>query len=242
MPLPLQAEALPHKLVTRLGRLNRILAPNVRLAITRDWLSFSIAVSIDTDHGPIILPRERLEMNDAAVSTAILKMHEPRFAGFELNPSALVRSIDTGSSLVHHDSIFVRTVNILRAQHCLPARSHTARGRKNVVITIAFVELWSLDRRMISAAVEDHRALIEQSRTVGERMRWQEKLEADRREFEQNAQALRAQVEGHGEQLKAFAIAQAVFVRDASFDGQNDPVVRIEAGRIRRRRQRSSRS
>lgn len=39
---------------------------------------------------------------------------------------------------------------------------------------------------------------------------------------------------GHGEQLKAFAIAQAVFGRDASFDAQNDPVVRIEAGRIRR--------
>ncbi|KEC72033.1 UNVERIFIED_ORG: TolB-like protein [Rhizobium esperanzae] len=37
-----------------------------------------------------------------------------------------------------------------------------------------------------------------------------------------------------GEQLKASTIAQAVFGRDASFDAQNDPVVRIEAGRIRR--------
>lgn len=41
-------------------------------------------------------------------------------------------------------------------------------------------------------------------------------------------------LEGRGEQLKAYAIAQAVFGRDASFDAQNDPVVRIEAGRIRR--------
>ncbi|WP_049731284.1 hypothetical protein [Rhizobium ecuadorense] len=41
-------------------------------------------------------------------------------------------------------------------------------------------------------------------------------------------------LEGHGDQLKAFTIAQAVFGRDASFDAQNDPVVRIEAGRIRR--------
>jgi TolB-like protein len=41
-------------------------------------------------------------------------------------------------------------------------------------------------------------------------------------------------LEGHAEQLKAFTIAQAVFGRDASFDAQNDPVVRIEAGRIRR--------
>ncbi|RUM23200.1 hypothetical protein EFQ99_23185 [Rhizobium vallis] len=41
-------------------------------------------------------------------------------------------------------------------------------------------------------------------------------------------------LEGRGEQLKAYTIAQAVFGRDASFDAQNDPVVRIEAGRIRR--------
>ncbi|ANM08585.1 MULTISPECIES: hypothetical protein [unclassified Rhizobium] len=41
-------------------------------------------------------------------------------------------------------------------------------------------------------------------------------------------------LDGNGEQLKASTIAQAVFGRDASFDAQNDPVVRIEAGRIRR--------
>ncbi|MBB3593681.1 TolB-like protein [Rhizobium sp. BK529] len=41
-------------------------------------------------------------------------------------------------------------------------------------------------------------------------------------------------LEGRGEQLKAYTIAQAVFGRDASFDAQSDPVVRIEAGRIRR--------
>lgn len=41
-------------------------------------------------------------------------------------------------------------------------------------------------------------------------------------------------LEGHSERLKAYMIAQVVFGRDASFDAQNDPVVRIEAGRIRR--------
>ncbi|MBB3316796.1 TolB-like protein [Rhizobium sp. BK181] len=39
---------------------------------------------------------------------------------------------------------------------------------------------------------------------------------------------------GRLENLRAYAIAQAVFGRDASFDAQNDPVVRIETGRIRR--------
>lgn len=39
---------------------------------------------------------------------------------------------------------------------------------------------------------------------------------------------------GRSDCLKAYTIAQEVFAREASFDAQNDPVVRIEAGRIRR--------
>ncbi|AJD42511.1 TolB/tetratricopeptide repeat domain-containing protein [Rhizobium gallicum bv. gallicum R602sp] len=43
---------------------------------------------------------------------------------------------------------------------------------------------------------------------------------------------------GRSEFLKAFTIANDVFGREVSFDAQNDPVVRIEAGRIRRRLER----
>lgn len=39
---------------------------------------------------------------------------------------------------------------------------------------------------------------------------------------------------GRRDYLKAFTIAQAVFGRDANFDAQQDPCVRIEAGRLRR--------
>jgi len=41
-------------------------------------------------------------------------------------------------------------------------------------------------------------------------------------------------LEGRAEYLKAFTIAHDVFGRRDTFDAQNDPVVRIEAGRIRR--------
>jgi len=40
---------------------------------------------------------------------------------------------------------------------------------------------------------------------------------------------------GQIDDLKAFAIAQAVFNRDDSFDAQTDTIVRVEAGRLRRR-------
>ncbi|UIY27692.1 hypothetical protein LZK76_33645 (plasmid) [Rhizobium leguminosarum] len=41
-------------------------------------------------------------------------------------------------------------------------------------------------------------------------------------------------LDGRGGYLKAFTIAQVVFGRDASFDAQSDPCVRVEASRIRR--------
>ncbi|WP_187640069.1 adenylate cyclase [Bosea sp. F3-2] len=41
-------------------------------------------------------------------------------------------------------------------------------------------------------------------------------------------------LEGHSDRIKAYSVAVEVFGRDANFDMQNDPVVRIEAGRLRR--------
>ncbi len=41
-------------------------------------------------------------------------------------------------------------------------------------------------------------------------------------------------VAGRGDRIKGYSIAVEVFGRDSSFDSQNDPVVRIEAARLRR--------
>jgi adenylate cyclase len=55
---------------------------------------------------------------------------------------------------------------------------------------------------------------------------------------ERNRRFLRYVVEetlaGRGKRIKAYGIAVAVFDRDDSFDPQSDPIVRIEAGRLRR--------
>ena len=39
---------------------------------------------------------------------------------------------------------------------------------------------------------------------------------------------------GHRDRIKAFSIAQDVFGRDVNFDQQRDPIVRVEAGRLRK--------
>ncbi len=41
-------------------------------------------------------------------------------------------------------------------------------------------------------------------------------------------------LDGRADRIKAFSVATDVLGRDASFDGSTDPVVRIEAGRVRR--------
>jgi TolB-like protein len=43
---------------------------------------------------------------------------------------------------------------------------------------------------------------------------------------------------GRGDRIKAYSVAVAAFDRDESFDPQTDPIVRIEAGRLRRRLER----
>jgi adenylate cyclase len=41
-------------------------------------------------------------------------------------------------------------------------------------------------------------------------------------------------LDGRADRIKAFSVAVAAFDRDETFDPQNDPIVRIEAGRLRR--------
>jgi len=42
-------------------------------------------------------------------------------------------------------------------------------------------------------------------------------------------------LQGRGDRIKAFSIAQDVFGKDESFDPQRDTIIRVEAGRLRRR-------
>jgi hypothetical protein len=42
------------------------------------------------------------------------------------------------------------------------------------------------------------------------------------------------QLAGQGSRIKAYTIAADALGRDANFDPQNDPIVRVEAGRLRR--------
>ena len=59
-------------------------------------------------------------------------------------------------------------------------------------------------------------------------------FEATARERKFLSYVVNEELEGRGSRIKAYSIAVEVFGRDASFDPQNDPIVRIEAGHLRR--------
>src|SRR6185369_1171090 len=77
-----------------------------------------------------------------------------------------MRAVDLRIATIHHDSIFVRAVNVSRAQDGLPAGRHTAGRREDVVVTVPLVELRTFNRRMRDTTVEDHSSIVKQFRTV----------------------------------------------------------------------------
>jgi TolB-like protein/Tfp pilus assembly protein PilF len=59
-------------------------------------------------------------------------------------------------------------------------------------------------------------------------------FEATDREHRFLSHVVEETLSGRGDRIKAYSIAVEVFGRDASFDPQSDPIVRIEAGHLRR--------
>jgi len=46
--------------------------------MNRYGFTFTIAIIIDADDWPILLPPHRLKMNNSPIGSAILEVHEPR--------------------------------------------------------------------------------------------------------------------------------------------------------------------
>ncbi|MCA1371908.1 hypothetical protein I6F15_32410, partial [Bradyrhizobium sp. BRP14] len=67
-----------------------------------------------------------------------------------------------------------------------------------------------------------------------DRVRLSAEFDAPERARKFLAYVIEETIAGRAERIKAYSIATEVFGRDASFDAQTDPTVRIEAGRIRR--------
>src|SRR6266508_1219214 len=105
-------------------------------------------------------------MNDAAISSFVLEVYEPRLPKSSVNPCTLMRSVDIRLALRENYFSFVRTVNVFRPQNQLPAGLDASGRSEDVIKTIAFIKLRTFDRRIFFVAIKNHRAIVEQLRAI----------------------------------------------------------------------------
>ena len=159
--MPLQTELGAVEFIRIGGRHHRVGLAHVRLPVSRHRLA------IGAHHGPVVDPLHRFQMHDAAVSALVLEMNKPRLAGGRIHPRALVRSVDRRLALGQHDLALVRAIDLLRAESQLPAGSHPAGRRRNVVVTVALVKFRTLDGGVAGVTVKDQGTAVEQLCAVG---------------------------------------------------------------------------
>jgi len=86
----------------------------------------------------------------------------------------------------------------------------------------------------VSGPADEESVAAGQTRAQLDRILKSTDFEATARERKFLSYVVNEELEGRGSRIKAYSIAVEVFGRDASFDPQNDPIVRIEAGHLRR--------
>ncbi len=99
-------------------------------------------------------------MNNASVSTTILKMQKPGLAGWSVYPGTLMRSIDPGLALCQNYPLFIWAIDLFRTERQLPARFNSSGRREDVVVAVTLVELWAFNRWVFVVAIKDDRAFV----------------------------------------------------------------------------------
>ena len=108
-------------------------------------------------------------MNHPPVRTFVLEMQKPPLSRRRVNERALVGPVDGRGTLREHNAALVWSANAARAENRLPTRSYAARRRKNVIPTVALVELRTLERRIPRqfAAVDHKPKVVDDFRPTG---------------------------------------------------------------------------
>ena len=106
------------------------------------------ALHVFANHWPAVFPDDRLHVGDAAINPCVLKMDEPFLAGRSVNQAALVRTVNIGAALVHHNFFFIRAEQIFRTEHGLPAGFY-ASSRSKYVYYLKFPCGWGYPYKRI---------------------------------------------------------------------------------------------
>src|ERR1039458_324216 len=129
VPLPLRSELRAVEVIGGLGPLPRLHARIPRNRTGGRGLTGRRALRIGANYRPVIIPMHRLKVNDPAVRSVGLEVHEPSLAVRRFYITALMRTVDVGRALREHHAVFIRAVDLPRAQHRLRTSAYAADGR-----------------------------------------------------------------------------------------------------------------
>ena len=160
MPLPLLAQR---------GGIERIALSGIH-----DHVGTAIGLPIGADgfaflthDGPPARPVYGIQMDHATVSLLVLKVQEPVFAVFRVNPASLMGAVDGGLALCQHNLMLIRTVWRLGAHGELETRGHTTGRTHDPVPAVALIELRAFAGTVLCAiAVEDDDRLSDGAHAV----------------------------------------------------------------------------
>ena len=169
VPLPLQPELRPVERVGGLRHGDRSGAADAGFSIRENGLAGAVAVRVEADDGPVVMPGHGLEMHDAAEGAAVLEMKKPILAGGRVDPRALVGAVDGGAALREHDAMLVGAVEMFRAEDRLVAGRDTAGGREDIIVAVALVEFRAFERAPAGdfVGVDDDLARVQGLAAVG---------------------------------------------------------------------------
>ena len=129
-------------------------------------LSCSVTIVVNANHGPVVNPFHRLEVNYSAVCPLLLEVDEPVLPARGCHPGTLVRAINWSLAPVHHHPVLPGTEYLLCPERKLPAVCDSAGRGKNVIVSVPFVKLRPLNRRIVIMAVKDHHRITGDTGTV----------------------------------------------------------------------------
>ena len=135
---------------------DRIGLSHIRFLISRYRFTATVFILVHSDYRPVIYPHHRIQMNHTSVSAFILKMDEPRFSCIGVYPAPLMRSVYRCLSLCHHDFRFVRAIDVFWAKYQLPTGCYPSCRSKNIIVSVAFIELRSFYGMILSIISVEH--------------------------------------------------------------------------------------
>ena len=146
MPLPLLSKDRSVEFVAFNGVLNWISLAHIGFLMFHHRLSAIVASlrrtgSLLSHNRPVVFPRYRLQPYHTPIGFLVLEMQEPVFPTLQMNPSALMRTIDISFTYSQHALALIRAVRTLGTHGQLMPYRHSPGRTHDPIPSVTLIKL-----------------------------------------------------------------------------------------------------